>query len=158
VTAPHELVRRVADLLRTDVVPATPAGDPRAQAYRASAVLRRVARELELESAHRAADASDRRRLRDDLTGLLAGSDAPGVAAAVAGLGGGDGGGDGDGGGGGDGGGDGDGGDYKAALDRLVSALHRDRSRLPAPTFERVLARVRAALRAQLDRELEIAR
>jgi hypothetical protein len=146
VTAPHELVRRVADLLRTDVVPATPAGDPRAQAYRASAVLRRVARELELESAHRAADASDRRRLRDDLTGLLAGSDAPGVAAAVAGL------------GGGDGGGDGDGGDYKAALDRLVAALHRDRSRLPAPTFERVLARVRAALRAQLDRELEIAR
>lgn len=140
--APHELIRRVADVLRTEVGPAT-SGGARAQAYGASAVLRRAALGLELSREHAEADERDRRRLHDDLTDLLAGTSetaAPATLAAVAAL-----------------GGDHDGG-YKAALDRLVASLHQDRSRLPEGTFERILARVRLALRAVLDRELEVAR
>ena len=141
-TAPHELIRRVADVLRTEVGPAA-TGGAGARAYGASAVLRRVARGLELSREHAEADESDRRRLHDDVADLLAGTSdaAPAPLAAVAAL------------------GDADyEGDYKAALDRLVASLHQDRSQLPEATFERTLARVRLALRAVLDRELEVAR
>lgn len=141
-TAPHELIRRVADVLRAEVGPAT-SGGAGAQAYGASAVLRRVARGLELSREHAEADESDRRRLHEDVADLLAGTSdaAPATLAAVAAL------------------GDSDyGGDYKAALDRLVASLHQDRPRLPEATFERTVARVRLALRAVLDRELEVAR
>lgn len=133
-TPPHELVRRVADVLRTDVAPATDGALPRSQAFRASAVLRRVARGLELADAHAAAGAEDRRLLAADP--VLTGVEAPGVAAAVAALSGTD--------------------DHKAALARLVAALYDERDRVPE--FERVLARVRQALRADLDRDLDVAR
>lgn len=137
-TPAHEIVRRVAAVLRAEVAPATAGALPRSQAFRASAVLHRVARELELAESHVAAEEKDRRRLRsDDVWTLLAGTEAPATRAAVAAL--------------------EDAEDHKAALARLVSALYSDRDRLPDTTFEPALARVRQALRADLDRDLDVA-
>jgi hypothetical protein len=135
VTADHELVRRVAAVLRAQVAPATEGAQPRSQAFRASAVLNRLARRLELADAHAAAEQEDRRMLVADLRELIAGLDAPAVVAALDLH-----------------------GDHKTALARLVDAVHDDRDRMPPDAFESVLARVRRAVRADLDRDLEIAR
>lgn len=135
-TPTHELLRRIADVLRADVAPATSGALPRSQAFRASAVLHRLARRLELAEAHAAAGERDRRLLAEDLGAQLAGVDAPAVATAVAAL--------------------ADADDHKTALAQLVAALYDDRDRVPG--FERLLARVRQALRTDLDRDLDVAR
>lgn len=134
----HELVRRIAVVLHEEVGPATSGAHSRTQAFRAAGVLRRLARQLELAEAHGAAEAEDRRQLADDVHGLLDGAEAPATSAAAAALGHAD--------------------DHKAALAQLVAALHDDRGRLPEATFERALTRVRRVLRADLDRELDVAR
>lgn len=136
-TPAHEIVRRIAVVLRSEVAPVTAGALPRSQAFRASAVLRRLARQLELAEAHGAAEEGDRRLLADDLHGQLDGADVPVTRAAVAAL--------------------GHAVDHKTALAQLVAALHDERDRLPDATFERVLARVRQALRADLDRDLDVA-
>lgn len=138
-TPAHEVVRRVADVLRAEVAPATTGASARSQAFRASAVLRRLAREMELAEPHAAAAEQDRRQLlSDDVWVRLAGVEAPATRAALAALETAE--------------------DHKAALARLVAALHEDRDRLPDTTFEPALARVRQALRADLDRDLDVAR
>lgn len=134
----HELVGRIAAVLQEEVAPATSGGQPRTQAFRAAGVLRRLARQLELADAHAAAEAQDRRLLADDVHGLLDGADAPAVDEAAVALGPAD--------------------DHKTALAQLVAALYDDRDRLPEATFERALTRVRQVLRADLDRELDVAR
>ena len=134
--SPEELLRRVGVALRTQVAPATVGAMPRSQAYKASTVLDKLSRQLRLAPEHQAADERDRARLLDDIRQLPAAVEFPRVRAAVAEL---------------------AVGEYRAALAGLVDALYSSAEELGAELFERAIARVRVALRAEISRRMEFA-
>ena len=66
-----ELLQRIASTLKRDVGPAIEAEYPKTQAFMAAVVLQKLGRQLDLEGAHRSADAADLSALLDDLRGVL---------------------------------------------------------------------------------------
>ena len=132
---PEELLERMAGTLRHEIGPAVAEPFPKTQAFMASVILEKLARQLRLADAHARADREDRAALVDDLEGRLGASAPPRVRVALAAA------------------RDGD----DAALCELVEALYASRDELGTERFEALLARVRRTLRARLDRQLEFA-
>jgi len=129
------LLERIANTLKRDVGPAIEAEYAKTQAFMAAVVLQKLARELGLEGAHRAAAAADLSALLDDLRGLLSGGGTPaGVTAAVQTV---------------------ARARDAAALCTLIETLYANRAELGAARFEALLGRVRETLRASIDRRME---
>ena len=134
---PGELLQRIANTLKGDVGPAIEAEYPKTQAFMAAVVLQKLGRQLDLEGAHRAADAADLNALLDDLRGVLGGGEMPAsVTGAVQTL-------------------------TRtrdaAALCTLIETLYASRAELGATRFDALLGRVRETLRASIDRRMEYA-
>ena len=134
---PGELLQRIANTLKGDVGPAIEAEYPKTQAFMAAVVLQKLGRQLDLEGAHRAADAADLSALLDDLRGVLGGGETPAsVTGAVQTL-------------------------TRtrdaAALCTLIETLYASRAELGATRFDALLGRVRETLRASIDRRMEYA-
>jgi hypothetical protein len=132
-----ELLQRIANTLKRDIAPAIEAEYPKTQAFMAAVVLLKLGRQLGLEGAHRAADATDLSALLDDLRGSLAGGETPAsVTEAVRTL-------------------------TRtrdaAAVCTLIETLYASRAELGAARFETLLGRVRETLRASIDRRMEYA-
>ena len=134
--APDELLEQIAHSLRREIGPAVTDEFAKTQAFMASVVLEKVSRQLRLTNAHASADVVDRVALVNDVEQLLGDAAAPSVRAALASP---------------------ASADFGVDLSRLVAAVYSDRPELGADPFETVLARVRATLRARLDRQLEYA-
>jgi hypothetical protein len=128
-------LERIAATLRHEVGPAI--GDPLAktQAFMASVVLEKVARQLRLAESHAKADREDLAALVDNFEERLAASAPRQLALALESAHVGD----------------------EAALGALVAALYAERHELGPEQFDVLLARVRRTLRARLDRQLEYA-
>lgn len=128
---PQALLRSVADALRQRIGPAV--GEPfaKTQAFMAAVVLEKLAGELDGAPGRRAAADAERIALVDALQTTAPPSR---VADALARL-------------------SADGGDE--AWNALVRALYAERDALGVDGFDAALGRVRAALRARLDRALE---
>jgi len=132
-----ELLRRIAQTLKQGVGPAIEAEYPKTQAFMAAVILQKLGRELELEGAHRAGEATDLDALLDDLRGLLRAGETPGgVTAAVEGV---------------------ARARDAAALCALIEMLYASRAELGAARFDALLGRVRQTLRASIDRRLDSA-
>ena len=132
-----ELLQRIASTLKRDVGPAIEAEYPKTQAFMAAVVLQKLGRQLDLEGAHRSADAADLSALLDDLRGVLGGRETPAsVTGAVQTL-------------------------TRtrdaAALCTLIETLYATRAELGAACFDALLGRVRETLRASIDRRMEYA-
>ncbi len=128
-----EQLRRLAAAVREEIAPEVSSEYPRTQAFMASVILQRVAREVELADEHRAAEQQDVAALEADLRSIL--SDAPpGVRAAASGLGTG----------------------AVAMLRPVIAELYAWDPMDPAA--RQALARIRAVLRSDIDRRMEIAR
>ena len=136
---PDELLERIAATLRSEIGPAVGDSFARTQAFMASVILEKLARQLRLADAHTQAGQEDRTALANDLEALTQNALLPsgadrsrGAIAAVRG-----------------------GGD--AELCAVVEALYADRRVLGNDMFDALLGRVRTTLRARLDRQLEFA-
>jgi len=135
--APAELLERMAPTLRKEIGPAVDGEYPRTQAFMAAVILEKVARQLALTPGHQRADAAETAALVTDLDGLLTAESAPPAVRTIVTdevAGGGD-----------------------DALCRLIEALYAHRNALGAATFDAALRRVRATLRARVDRQMEYA-
>jgi hypothetical protein len=139
VTAPDELLERLAGELRRTVGPAVEEPFARTQAFMAAVILERLSRQLRSADACAAADRVARPALVAELRARLGPTPAAHTAAAVAAL--------------DAAAAEGDPGD--AGLAEVVAALWADRGELGDEQFGELLAIVRRALRARLDRELE---
>ena len=134
---PDQLLERVATVLRKEIGPAVGAEYPRTQAFMASVVLQKLARQLASAETHRAAGVADMDALVADLDVALAAEAPPaGIVAAVSELG---------------------RARDDATLCGLIEALYRDRAGLGAARFDALLGRVRRTLRASVDRRMEYA-
>ena len=136
---PDELLERIATSLRSEIGPAVGDSFARTQAFMASVILEKLARQIRLADAHMRAGHADRTALADDLQALMKhafpASGADGSRDAIAGV---------------RAGGD-------AELCAVVEALYADRDALGTDTFDALLGRVRTTLRDRLDRQLEFA-
>jgi hypothetical protein len=131
--SPDELLRRIAQTLKQEIGPAVLEAYPKTQAFMASVVLEKLARQLELAPAHAAAERSEVTALESDLNAFFA-NDAPtGVAAAIAGL---------------------ADAPNSIGLNAVVEALYATRGELGTDRFEQALGRVRQTLRAGVDRQM----
>ena len=131
--SPDELLRRIAQTLKQEIGPAVLEAYPKTQAFMASVVLEKLARQLELAPAHAAAERSEVPALESDLNAFFA-NDAPtGVAAAIAGL---------------------ADAPNSTGLNAVVEALYAARGELGTDRFEQALGRVRQTLRAGVDRQM----
>ena len=133
--APEELLERIAGTLRQEIAPAVADPFPKTQAFMASVILEKLARQLRNADRRAQADRDDQAALLDELEQLVGPDAPPQVRAALAAA------------------GDGDSG----GLGRLVEALYAERDALDPERFDQLLARVRRTLRARLDRQLEFA-
>ena len=131
---PDDVVSRIAATLRAEIGPAVDAEFPRTQAFMASVILERVARQLRAAEDHAGAERQELRELVADLDGLLGAGAPPAVATAIDCC--------------------RDGGNE--ALCALVEALYGTRTEL-GPSFDAALGRVRRTMRAGLDRALTYA-
>jgi hypothetical protein len=135
---PDELLARMATTLRTEIGPVVEGTYQRTQAFMAAVVLEKSAREVRLGAEHAAADEHDTRAMLGDVEAVLAEASVPAAlrsaldGAAVS--------------------------PGAAGLCTLVDALYGARAALGDDTFAAALGRVRVALRASIDRRLEIAR
>ena len=132
-----ELLQRIANTLKRDVGPAIETEYPKTQAFMAAVVLQKLGRQLDLEGAHRSADAADLSALLEDLGGVLGEGETPAsVTGAVGTL-------------------------TRtrdaAALCTLIETLYASRAELGAARFDALLGRVRETLRASIDRRMEYA-
>jgi len=134
---PSELLGRLAATLREEIGPAVNAAYPRTQAFMAAVVLEKMARQLALAQAHEAADRAEMAQLFTDLRARLgAASTPPAIRAIVNERG---------------------PGDDNERLCRLISALYAHRDTVGS-SFDATLGRVRATLRARVDRQMEYSR
>ncbi|MGE0484092.1 MAG: hypothetical protein AB7Q81_08120 [Gammaproteobacteria bacterium] len=132
---PADLLERIATTLRQEVGPAVGADYPRTQAYMAAVVLGKLAGELRASAAHVAAEALDGDALYNDLHAAAAAG--PALPRALVGA-------------------------LEAAtrersdahLGRLIEQLYAHREALGGARFEALLGRIRATLKARLEREL----
>ncbi len=135
---PVVLLERIARSLRTDIGPAVGAAYPKTQAFMASVVLEKLAKELRLAGEHAARNRSDAEGLVRDLDREIAeiGQAPRSVREALEQL-------------------------RRnldaAALTRVVEALYTSRNELGEERFAALLNRVRTVLRARIDRALEYA-
>jgi len=132
--APDELLRSLAVALRQRIGPEVQEPFARTQAFMAAVILEKLAGQVANAAADDVAATAERAALVAELRAGAAGHAT--VLAAVDAV-------------------AADGGD--AAWNGLVSALYAERDALGAPTFDRLLGRVRTALRARLDRALAYA-
>ncbi len=130
---PDELLDRIATTLREQIGPAV--GEPfaKTQAFMAAVILTKLASQLRATETDRQLVAEERRAVIADIRGELAETSTTHVGDAVAVLG-------------------HDGSDTSWGV--LVEALYTDREELGAVRFERMLHRVRVAMRSRLDRAL----
>jgi hypothetical protein len=135
--APDELLGRLAGTLRADIGPGVADTYLRTQAFMAAVVLEKLSAQLRLAPAHAEADRHDREQLVADLMAAAAcGSlpqrvaDAIGAVAEVP---------------------------SDERLCGLVEALYAEAPALGPDRFSTLLGRVRATLRARLDRQLAYA-
>lgn len=130
---PSELLDRLSATLRSEIGPAVGDEYTRTQAFMASVILAKVAREVALGPAHRAAEQADMAELHERLPPMLAEAPAAVVAAAEAAR----------------------SSSSVAGLGPLIEALHHwDTDR---PAADQALAVIRRALRRDIDRRMEIA-
>jgi len=131
---PGELLRRLSSKLRSEVGPAVADEYTRTQAFMASVILGRLARQVSLAPAHAEAERADLDRLHPALEAVLAGAP-PAVVEALA----------------------------EARTARTVDALGPLIEELyrwgidADPSAARALDRIRPVLRADIDRRMEIA-
>jgi hypothetical protein len=132
---PDDLLERIAGALRHEIGPEV--GEPfaKTQAFMASVILEKLARQFRVADAHERADRDDRAALARDLETRVRSSTPSRVRSAIAVV------------------RDGD----DATLCELVEALYATRDELGVGQFDALLARVREALRARLDRQLAYA-
>jgi len=135
--APEDLLARMAATMRRDIAPAVEAGYRRTQAFMSAVVLEKLAGEVRLGAAHAAADAADAATMAAELSATMAGDAPPAVRDALDAM---------------------RAAPGAAALCRLVEALYGGRSEMGEPAFAAALGRVRAVLRASIDRRMEVAR
>ena len=133
---PDELLARMATTLRTEIGPVVEGTYQRTQAFMAAVVLEKSAREVRLGAAHAAADERDARAMLGDVEAMLAGAPTPLRAALDAAA----------------------ASPAADALCTLVIALYGARTALGDDAFAAAIGRVRVALRASIDRRLEVAR
>jgi hypothetical protein len=136
---PEQLLERLSTTLRRQIGPAVAEPFPRTQAFMASVILEKLARQLRTAAADAEADRADRRKLDEDLRALAGPNPPPRLAAALAGA---------------TGAPDAEAG---AALAAIVDALYAERDQLGAERFDQLLGRVRRTLRARLDRQVAYA-
>jgi hypothetical protein len=134
---PAELLARLSTTLRGEIGPAIDGEYPRTQAFMAAVVTEKLARQLAVGPAHERADAADRAQLFIDLDlRLPAGLTPPDLRAIVdEGLAGGG----------------------TAVVCRMIEALYASEQILGRPSFDAALGRVRATLRARINRQMEYA-
>lgn len=132
--SPEELLERMSGILRRQIGPAVADPFPKTQAFMASVVLEKLARQLATTAAHAEADSRDVAALQATLSAGTEPGDPAAVTQAVAAL---------------------DQGPAGPALSRLVAALYDERPALGAERFQQLLSHVRPTLRARLDRQLE---
>lgn len=131
--APAALLERIARTLKTDIGPAVEAAYPKTQAFMAAVVLQKLAGQLRLADDHAAADRRDLQELAAELAAELDTTTPPSLRAAVHSL------------------------DHDrdtASVSRLIEALYATRSELGEERFTNLIGRVRARLRARIDREM----
>lgn len=133
--APQELLERMAGTLRHQIGPAVDEPFARTQAFMASVILEKLARQLSLAESHARADGEDRAALVKDLEKELGPQIAPSLRSALTAVKGGD----------------------DAGLSQLVAALYAEREHLGPERFATVLERLRRTLRARVDRQMEYA-
>jgi len=134
--APDALLERIAAALKTEIAPAVGEAYPKTQAFMASVVLEKLAREIRFAEEHAVRNRADTQALARELLASIAGgaSTPPSVQNAVEAL----------------------HRDLDApALTRVVEALYTSRGELGAERFNTLLDRVRGVLRARVDRALE---
>jgi hypothetical protein len=134
---PPELLGRLATTLREDIGPAVNAAYPRTQAFMAAVVLEKMSRQLALTSAHEHADRAEMIQLFTDLRARLGAASTPPALRAIVNERGND--------------------DDGERLCRLIEALYAHRDTLGS-SFDATLGRVRATLRARVDRQMAYAR
>lgn len=127
----HELLLRLAQTLKQEVGPAVGPEYPRTQAFMASVVLEKLARELAAETRHAEASAAAHAALLAalDVTGLP-----PAVLDAHAAF---------------------DQARDDASLARLIEALYAARGSIGKQRFQALLDRIRQDLRNAIDRRME---
>lgn len=131
--APAALLERIARTLKTDIGPAVEAAYPKTQAFMAAVVLQKLAGQLRLADDHAAAGRRDLQELAAELAGELDTTTPPSLRAAVLSL------------------------DHDrdtASVSRLIEALYAARPELGEERFTSLIGRVRARLRARIDREM----
>jgi hypothetical protein len=136
-TVATELLERMAATLRQEIGPAVASAYPRTQAFMAAVVLEKLARQLTLAPAHERADAAELSRLFADLDAMMRMRSAPTAVRSVVR--------------------EGVSGPSAEKVCRVIEALYRHRAEL-GPTFDTALARLRAAMRARVDRQMAYAR
>ena len=136
--SPDELLARMAGTLRHDIGPAVADEYAKTQAFMSAVVLDKLSRQLAATSDHLLADRADRDALFDDLATVLPEQDTPAaVRQALA---------------------DAAATKADAELCRLIQLLYEARDELGPDRFDTALTRIRHALRAQIDRRMEVAR
>ncbi len=130
-----DLLQRIAQTLRQEIAPALDAEYPKTQAFMAAVVLDKVGRQIALAPAHAVAAAAELNGLIGDLN-ATAGDVPQAVRDAIAEL-------------------------ARArsadSLSRLVEVLYSSKSALGERRFDELLARVRRALRGDIERRMEFA-
>ena len=130
-----DLLLRIAQTLKQEIAPAVDAEYPRTQAFMAAVVLQKLGRQIALAPVHaRAADA-DLEVLIAELNAMVADAP-PAVRDAVGEL---------------------ARSRDASGLSRLVESLYASREALGRRRFDDLLARVRVALRADIERRMEYA-
>lgn len=132
-----DMLDRLVTTLKRDIAPAIDDEYLKTQAFMASVVVGKLTRQLALESEHRAAASADLDALVAELRSGLEALDEPGLRAA-----------------------------FKAlaeqrepgALCAVIEALYAARAVIGEPEFERLRQRIRACLRADIDRRMEYAK
>jgi hypothetical protein len=133
---PEDLLERIAASLRQDIGPAVPEPYARTQAFMAAVILEKLARQVRSQEARVEADAVEVRAMADELrAGFGTDPVPPTLDRALTDV---------------AAGGEG-------SLSPLVTAVYAVRRELGDDRFDEVLARVRRALRARLDRQLAYA-
>lgn len=131
---PDELLSRIAGTLRTTVGPEVGDEVAKTQAFMAAVVLEKLAGQIRTSEDRRRADRSDGAHLETDLATIVGGEAPATVADATSRPG---------------------WSETDAGLTGVIAALYVDRDALGPTRFAPALNRVRATLRARLDRELE---
>ena len=135
---PEELLQRLSRTLRKEIGPAIDSEYPKTQAYMASVVTQKLGKQVGLAQVHEAADSAELEALINDVDGFLRQSPANAqVADALAEL---------------------AESRNKTSLCTLIETLYAARGEIGESRFSRLLDRVRRSLRANIDRQMEVAR